>query len=106
MQFVYFPISFVDIKELKTIKGLAINDIITEVHKFVLRSKQSIITLTADSKYLFLLVEFPYEILTALLDKMAEMEQRLAAGANENIQLTALISAFQYAKELHPAEDL
>lgn len=30
---------FLDIKELKVIKGLALNDIITDVHKYVHRSE-------------------------------------------------------------------
>lgn len=35
---------------------------------------------------------------------MAEIEHRLVTGANENIQLTALISAFQKARDIAPAE--
>lgn len=53
---------------------------------------------------IFVLVEFPTDILVRLVDKMSEIEHRLSTGANENIQLTALISAFQYAKELYPPE--
>lgn len=52
----------------------------------------------------FIVVEFPTEILVKLVDKMSEIEFRLSTGANENIQLTSLISAFQYAKELYPPE--
>ncbi|XP_050309169.1 replication factor C subunit 5 [Anthonomus grandis grandis] len=77
-----------NIQELKTLKGLALSDIITEVHKLVHR------------------VEFPFETSTRLLDKMAEIEYRLAQGANENIQLTGLISAFHFVKEIQPPADL
>ncbi|XP_018561198.1 replication factor C subunit 5 [Anoplophora glabripennis] len=73
-------------KELKILKGLALTDIITEVHKFVMR------------------IELPFEIMAGLLHKMAEIEHRLSFGASENIQLTALISAFHYAKQVDPPE--
>jgi len=75
-----------NIQELKTLKGLALNDILTEVHKFVHR------------------IEFPFETLIRLLDKMAEIEYRLSLGANETIQLTGLISSFQFVKEIKPPE--
>lgn len=82
-----FKTTYQNIKQLKTVKGLALPDILTEVHRYVHR------------------IEFPYNILIQLLDKMAEMEHRLSTGANENIQLTALVAAFQYVKELTPSED-
>lgn len=93
---------FSDIQELKIIKGLALNDILTEVHTFVHRSKYFCVVLTI--VYHWVVVEFPTEILVKLVDKMAEIEHRLSTGANENIQLTALISVFQHAKELYPPE--
>lgn len=70
------------IKELKVVKGLALSDIITEVHKYVHR------------------IELSQESLIVLLDKLAEIEHRLSAGTNENIQLTALIAAFRGARDL------
>ncbi|KAK9729417.1 ATPase family associated with various cellular activities (AAA) [Popillia japonica] len=76
--------TYINIKELKTIKGLALSDILTEIHNFVHR------------------IEFPYEILISLLDKMAQIQVRLAAGSSENIQLTALISAFYFARDINP----
>lgn len=51
-------------------------------------------------------VEFPNEILVDLLIKLSEIEYRLSSGTNENIQLTALVAAFQYAKNLTPPENL
>lgn len=59
---------------------------------------------SADTIHGYIVVEFPTDILVNLVRKMAEIEHRLSTGANENIQLTALISAFQYAKELYPPE--
>jgi replication factor C subunit 3/5 len=82
-----FQVAYKNIKELKVIKGLALNDIITEVHRYVHR------------------IEFPFEIMIALLNQMAEIEYRLVNGANENIQLTALIAAFHKVKETTPPED-
>ncbi|XP_044761426.1 replication factor C subunit 5 [Coccinella septempunctata] len=74
------------INELKILKGLALQDILTEVHKYVHR------------------IEFPFDVMIPLIKKMAEIEHRLASGTNENIQLTALISAFQAVRALSPAE--
>ncbi|GJQ82236.1 hypothetical protein Trydic_g19437 [Trypoxylus dichotomus] len=74
---------YTNIKELKTVKGLALSDILTEVHTYVHR------------------IELPYELLIALLDKMAQIQVRLAAGSSENIQLTALISAFYFARDIN-----
>ncbi|KAJ8959067.1 hypothetical protein NQ318_022323 [Aromia moschata] len=82
-----FKTTYKNMKELKTIKGLALQDIITEVHKFIHR------------------IEFPFDLMINLLEKMAEIEYRLSTGANENIQMTALISVFQYAKDVSPPED-
>lgn len=62
------------------------------------------ITFVYNNLYYFL-VELPNNILIELLDKMADIEHRLASGSNENIQLTALISAFQYVKDITPPED-
>lgn len=49
-------------------------------------------------------VEFPLDIMLSLLNDMAEIEYRLVNGASENIQLTALIAAFQKTKEATPPE--
>ncbi|KRT83582.1 AAA protein, partial [Oryctes borbonicus] len=76
-----FKSVYLNIKELKTVKGLALSDILTEIHTYVHR------------------IEFPYDILMSLLDKMAQIQVRLAAGSSENIQLTALISAFYFARD-------
>ncbi|CAH0564071.1 unnamed protein product [Brassicogethes aeneus] len=81
-----FKKSYKNIKELKTIKGLALSDILTEVHKYVHR------------------IEFPFQVLTKLLVDLAAIESNLAAGSNENIQLTAFIAAFQPAREISPPE--
>ncbi|KAH1023691.1 hypothetical protein HUJ05_003298 [Dendroctonus ponderosae] len=81
-----FKKAYHNIQELKTLKGLALNDIITELHKFIHR------------------IEFPFQTSIRILDKLAEIEYRLAQGANENIQLTGLISSFQFIKQIQPPE--
>lgn len=75
-----------DIMELKTLKGLALHDILTEVHLFVHR------------------VDFPSSVRMHLLTKMADIEYRLSVGTSEKIQLSSLIAAFQVTRDLIVAE--
>ncbi|XP_050511642.1 replication factor C subunit 5-like [Diabrotica virgifera virgifera] len=82
-----FKTTYNNIKELNMIRGLALHDILTEVHKYVQR------------------IEFPYDVMIDLVEKMGEIEYRLSAGANENIQLTDLISAFQNVKDIKAPDE-
>ncbi|KAJ8779341.1 hypothetical protein J1605_012803 [Eschrichtius robustus] len=84
--------------ELKTLKGLALHDILTEIHLFVHR------------------VDFPSSVRIHLLTKMADIDccdivslltfclisfrYRLSVGTNEKIQLSSLIAAFQVTRDL------
>ncbi|KAK3084728.1 hypothetical protein FSP39_018049 [Pinctada imbricata] len=77
-----FTTAYNNTMDLKTIKGLALQDILSEVHNYVHR------------------LELPMHIRIHLLDKMAEVEYRLASGTSEKIQMSSLISAFQIAREL------
>lgn len=70
------------IQDIKLKKGLALQDILTEVHLFVNR------------------IEFPVDILMNLIIKLAEIEKRLCIGCSESVQLNALVSAFQSAREI------
>ncbi|KFP81043.1 Replication factor C subunit 5, partial [Apaloderma vittatum] len=81
-----FSTAYRNITELKTLKGLALQDILTEIHLFVHR------------------VDFPPSIRIQLLIKMADIEYRLAAGTSEKIQLSSLIAAFQVTRDLIVAE--
>ncbi|XP_037241636.1 replication factor C subunit 5 isoform X1 [Falco biarmicus] len=81
-----FSTAYRKIMELKTLKGLALQDILTEIHLFVHR------------------VDFPPSIRIQLLIKMADIEYRLAAGTNEKIQLSSLVAAFQVTRDLIVAE--
>lgn len=73
------------LKDIKMAKGLALQDILTEVHHFVHR------------------IELPASALNTLLIKMADIEYRLATGTSENVQISALMAAFFEARELVPA---
>ncbi|XP_068633019.1 replication factor C subunit 5 [Battus philenor] len=76
-----FSTCFQNIQELKILKGLALCDILTEVHTKIQR------------------VKFPPEVLISLIIKMADSEARVASGCSERIELSALIAAFQVARE-------
>ncbi|XP_033119352.1 replication factor C subunit 5-like [Anneissia japonica] len=77
-----FTSAYNNILNLKTLKGLALQDILTEVHTYVHK------------------VELPANIRIHLLEKMADIEYRLASGTNEKIQLSSLVAAFQIARDL------
>ncbi|XP_037337979.2 replication factor C subunit 5 isoform X1 [Pungitius pungitius] len=74
------------ILQLKTLKGLALNDILTEVHLLIHR------------------VDFPPAIRIGLLIKLADIEHRLASGTNEKIQLSSMVAAFQAVRDMVVSE--
>lgn len=67
-----------DIVELKTTKGLALEDILREIHKYVLRF---------DTKKNEL-------VLIDLIDNMAEIEKNLTTAASEKLQLGGNLMLF------------
>lgn len=75
-----FVTTYRRIQELKVEKGLALQDILTEVHTFLHR------------------IELPSDTLIELLIKLSDIEYRLSAGTSEKLQLSALISAFHIAR--------
>lgn len=77
-----FSVAYRNLSVLKKEKGIALQDILTEVHAFVHR------------------IDFPTIVKIHILDKMADIEYRLASGASEKIQTTALVAAFQQAKNM------
>lgn len=72
-----------NILELKMIKGLALWDIVTEIH----------------NSYVYR-IEFPPDVLRDLIINLADIEYRLSKSTKENIQLTALIAAFNEIRKL------
>lgn len=81
-----FTTAYNQILQLKTLKGLALNDILTEIHLLVHR------------------VDFPASIRMGLLIKLADIEHRLASGTNEKIQLSSMVAAFQAVRDLVVSE--
>jgi len=71
--------AFNRIHDLKTLKGIALTDIITDVHKFIER------------------IDFPAKVRIFILKGMAELEYRLALGTSEKLQLGALIALFLHS---------
>lgn len=61
---------------LKTLRGYALQDILTEISRFIQ------------------LIEFPKKVLIHLIIKLSELEQRLANGTSEKLQMSSLISTF------------
>lgn len=81
-----FTTAYKQILQLKTLKGLALQDILTEVHLLVHR------------------VDFPAAVRMALLVKLADVEHRLASGPDEKIQLSSMVAAFQAVRDLVVSE--
>lgn len=75
-----FETAYKKVAELKVAKGLALHDILTELHTFSHR------------------IEFPVEARVKLIKDMAEIEWHLSAGASEKIQLSAVVAAFAKVK--------
>jgi len=77
-----FTTAYSNIQKLKAAKGLALEDILADVHTYVHR------------------IDFPLHVRIALLEKMADTEYRLASGTSEKLQLGSFISAFQIARDV------
>ncbi|KAI8321720.1 P-loop containing nucleoside triphosphate hydrolase protein [Martensiomyces pterosporus] len=71
-----------NIVALKRDKGLALQDIITELTPFVNN------------------IDFPPATRIYLLEQLAEIESHMSVGATEKIQLSALVGAFKIAVEI------
>ncbi|XP_059405560.1 replication factor C subunit 5 [Carassius carassius] len=77
-----FTTAYNQILQLKTLKGLALHDILTEVHLLIHR------------------VDFPPSIRMGLLIKLANIEYHLASGTSEKIQLSSMVGAFQAVRDI------
>ncbi|XP_011494721.1 PREDICTED: replication factor C subunit 5 isoform X1 [Ceratosolen solmsi marchali] len=77
-----YEFAYNKIQDLKTKKGLALQDILTEIQVFVNK------------------IEFPDDILIDLIIKMAEIEKRVISGCNEAVQLNSLVATFQKPREM------
>lgn len=70
------------ITDLKLEKGLALQDIVTDIHEFIAN------------------VDFSQQARIFLLEQFAAIEERLAAGTSEKLQVSSLVGAFVRAREL------
>ncbi|KAK0179051.1 hypothetical protein PV327_007877 [Microctonus hyperodae] len=74
--------AYTKIQDLKIKKGLALQDILTQLHLLINR------------------IDLPDNIVMDLIIKLAQIEKRTAAGCSESVQLNALVSAFQNARDI------
>ncbi|KAG0299620.1 Subunit of heteropentameric Replication factor C (RF-C), partial [Dissophora globulifera] len=77
-----FTTAYSNISYLKTIKGMALQDILTEVYSYLE------------------LIDMPANSRVYILDKMADVEYKLSTGASEKLQLSSLIGSFRIGAEL------
>ncbi|XP_064392892.1 replication factor C subunit 5-like [Halichondria panicea] len=77
-----FTTAYENVLKLKTLKGLALVDILQLVHTYVQR------------------IDFPPIVKMTLLEKMADLEYNLSVGAAEKIQLGGLLGAFQITRDI------
>lgn len=75
-----FSETYEKINQLKLNKGLALEDILTQIHLYVQR------------------IELPPRIICQLIIKIANIEERLSQGCSEKIQVSAFIAAFRIAR--------
>jgi len=73
--------AYKSLKQLKGLKGLALADILREIHMFVLK------------------IQFPEEVKMQLIADIAQLEFMVSNGANEILQTASLIGSFQVARE-------
>lgn len=69
------------VAELQQLKGLALLDILNELHKYVMKA------------------QFKAEVKGYLLEQFASLEARLSSGTSESMQLASMIAVFQIARE-------
>lgn len=77
-----FDIAYKNVSELKTAKGFALQDILTELHTYIHR------------------IDFPVEVRVHLVAQLSDVEVRLCAGASEKLQLSSVLAAFTRAKHM------
>ncbi|KAF6206890.1 hypothetical protein GE061_018126 [Apolygus lucorum] len=82
-----FDTAYNMIHQLQINKGLALTDILQEVHNYIHR------------------IELPSEVLIELLEKMADLENRLTSGTSEKLQLGSLVGIFHIARSKIPVPE-
>lgn len=82
-----FKETYQKLNQIKLNKGLALEDILTQVHLYVQR------------------IELPPRVISQLVIKMGNIEERLAQGCTEKIQISALVAAFRMARNQVSVDD-
>jgi len=77
-----FQVAYENISQIKSTKGLALQDIIREVHVYVVK------------------LQIHGDTMIRLLSDLAELEVRLSYGATERIQLGSLVGSFQLVRNI------
>ena len=77
-----FNVAFDRILSLQRTKGVALVDVVRELHPWVFRVEA-----------------LPTRVRVDLIDKLSDVEHRLAYGTSERLQLGALVAAFVMARE-------
>ncbi|XP_062120696.1 replication factor C subunit 5 [Drosophila sulfurigaster albostrigata] len=77
-----FDSAFDTIEETKSKRGLALEDIVTELHLFIMR------------------LELPMSVMNKLIIKLAKVEERLSKGCSEVAQTAALVAAFFISRDM------
>lgn len=81
-----FTTAYTKMMTLKTDKGLALQDIIEDIHTYVYQ------------------IDFPPKCRIFLLEQLAAIESRLTNGVDEKMQMSALIGAFKRTTALAEAD--
>ncbi|OON14230.1 putative replication factor C small subunit, partial [Opisthorchis viverrini] len=72
--------AFKNILATKNLKGIALQDVLTELHPLVMK------------------INFPDSVRCDLIIALAELEHRMSVGSSERLQLAALVASFARAK--------
>ena len=70
------------IRQLQTLRGLALTDILEGIHAYIMR------------------LHYPVEARISVIEGLADVEHRLAAGASDTLQLGALVGIFTKARAI------
>ncbi|VDK32521.1 unnamed protein product [Taenia asiatica] len=105
------PVAFKKILEMKVEKGIALQDIVSELHPLIMQGRFKLATLGAcacaciyttsnlSPFCLFALVKMPDSVKVELIAVLSDVEYRMSYGASEKLQLGAVCAAFADARD-------
>lgn len=93
-----YTTAFSRIQNLKTTKGLALMDLLQEIHEYLMQVTLSPGSSRTKAKMFFVVqLEMPSEHRIFLMDRLATIESNLSTGASEKMQLGFLVGSFREA---------